>query len=274
MVTQTPDDRGSKTAMGPDDDFSEESMWSNQIKPLLDKGLDAREISEETLIDEPWVEDIIERRSERSEVHELSQDSPSSEAPALGKEEPENVLNISISWPKDPHLLGNIVHDLGVCEIPGEPGDVIAVLLFNSPRPREQLLKSSPFGQSQASVDGVEGGHDYRGTVQKVRVGLRRVRVGLQRVRVDLQRVRAGVREDQGAVQDHDAVQGVEDEGLHHEKWHFGLGPVASRRVRRKGDVVVSPKTVLFPRLHEIGLRCSQIAVMVERCLRGDDIDQ
>jgi hypothetical protein len=26
--------------------------------------------------------------------------------------------------------------------------------------------------------------------------------------------------------------------------------------------------------LHEIGLRCSQIAVMVEQCLRGDDIDQ
>jgi len=239
-VTTMQDDTGSERTEGPEVD-SEERLWLRDIQPLHTQGMSAEEISRKILLDEALIEYIIERWSKLSASSECPESRTAGGILPEGEESPRDILQVTFNWLKDPNLLENLVHDLGRCGIVGEPGNVVAVLLFYNSRLCEQPLTRSPSGQSGASYDGGEIEQSRRGITLRT----------------------PGVAPDGLAAP---------TDGL--DLLHGDNEPRVAPRKQRGTDGAAAPEAVRFGLIHEIGRSCSQVAEIVERCLRRDDIDQ
>ena len=213
---------------------SEERLWLRDIQPLHTQGMSAEEISRKILLDEALIEYIIERWSKLSASSECPEIRTVGGVLPEGEESPKDILQVTFNWLKDPNLLENLVHDLGRVGIVGDTGNVVAVLLFYNSRLCEQPLTRSPSGQSGASHDGLAAATDGLATATD---GLAAATDGL------------------------DLLHGDNE-------------PRVDTRKQRGTDGAAAPEAVRFGLMHEIGRRCSQVAEIVERCLRRDDIDQ
>jgi len=60
----------------------------------------------------------------------------------------QNILTEVYGWLKNPNLLENLVHDLGVSGVIGEPGNLVTVLLVYGSRLCSEPLNLSPSGDS------------------------------------------------------------------------------------------------------------------------------
>ena len=239
-MTTMQDDRGSERTEGPEVD-SEERLWLRDIQPLHTQGMSAGEISRRILLDEALIEYIIERWSKLSASSECPESRTVGGILPEGEESSKDILQVTFNWLKDPNLLENLVHDLGRCGIVGEPGNVVAVLLFCNSRLCEQPLPRSPSEQSGASHDGGKIEQSCRGITRRT----------------------PGVASD---------GLGAPTDGL--DLLHGDNERRVAPRKQRRTDGAGAPEAVRFGLIHEIGRRCSQVAEIVERCLRRDDIDQ
>jgi len=246
-VTMMQDDRGSERTEGPEVD-SEERLWLRDIQPLHAQGMSAEEISRKILLDEALIGYIIERWSKLSASSECPESRTVGGILPEGEESPRDILQVTFNWLKDPNLLENLVHDLGRCGIVGEPGNVVAVLLFYNSRLWAQPLTRSPSGQTGASHDG--------GKIEQSRRGITRRTPGVA---------------PDGLAAPTDGLAAPTD-GL--DLLHGDNEPRVAPRKQRETDGAAAPEAVRFGLIHEIGRRCSQVAEIVERWLRRGDIDQ